>query len=1006
MIMKRKTAHTADRVLLCLLLVALLLPMLAVPASGEDAVVALNASGSRNGTLSVDPIENTDGFSSVLYNINNGLPTSDANAIAQTSDGFIWIGGYAGLIRYDGANFERIDPGTGIANVRCLYVDSSDRLWIGTNDSGVFVMSGGFLRRWDRADGLRSVSIRAIAEDRSGLIYITSVAGGIATVRDGEILTLLDDERIIDQSVPVLRLGSDGLIYGTTQEGDLFTLLDGNVHSFLGHNSCRVRGIHTILPDPEHPGRLFIGTDSTTVVCGTLDSNFSDLKVTDISPLSSVNCLEYINGKIWVCAGNGIGRIDGSGCSLLKNVPMGNSVEHVMTDFSGNLWFASSHQGVMKVVPNMFADLFARYGLPVTVVNSTCMLGSRLFIGTDTGLIVMDGDERVESIPLTMAMTASGKDLGFTDLLEMLDGVRIRNIYRDSQGNLWIPAWRKYGVIRYGDGMAVAFTREEGLWSDSVRTVTECADGSMLIPNSGGLSVIKGNRVKTGYGYEDGIVNGEILTVIEGFNGEYILGSDGDGIYVITVEGVRHIGTEDGLKSDIILRVKKSRFHDVYWVIAGNSLAYMTPDFRVTTVSFPYTNNFDLFEDSKGDLWILCSGGVYVLPGEDMLNGGDTDPVFFGIQSGLPYVATANSSSALTEDGDLFISGSEGVIKVNIEQPYDQKNIYKISVPYIEADGERFYADLSGTFNLPANARKITVYPYILNYSLTDPQISYKLSGFDSEYTTTDRSRLNPVDYTNLKIGSYHFLLTVRDPVSRMEQTALFNIVKGKEMSSGTMGTLVMNSASLLLMTGLFIFTSLYRKRGRPDDRLFLGLILTNLMMTLGESLSYLLEYLSHPIVRLLMIAGNTAFYIAMVFFPYLLLMYFESRLDPDSGKLRRKKLLYGIPCFLFVIVMLINLKTAWIFSIGENNSFISGKFDEMLFLPVIPVWIYLAVSLIRLIRIDKRLLAVLFVLLASMGAAEISFGGISSTSFFYTLILVCLHLSEMNRPLNEEVAL
>ena len=42
------------------------------------------------------------GYASVLYDRSNGLPTSEANAIATTSDGFIWIGSYSGLIRYDG----------------------------------------------------------------------------------------------------------------------------------------------------------------------------------------------------------------------------------------------------------------------------------------------------------------------------------------------------------------------------------------------------------------------------------------------------------------------------------------------------------------------------------------------------------------------------------------------------------------------------------------------------------------------------------------------------------------------------------------------------------------------------------------------------------------------------------------------------------------------------------------------------------------------------------------
>ena len=133
----------------------LLLLLFAYSACGET--VSMNASGVPNLALSVDPTERTEGFSAILYNNPNGLPTSEANAITETGEGFIWIGSYAGLIRYDGNTFERFDSTTGIANVRCLYVDSRDRLWIGTNDSGVFLLTGDSFRHWDKKDGLRSV---------------------------------------------------------------------------------------------------------------------------------------------------------------------------------------------------------------------------------------------------------------------------------------------------------------------------------------------------------------------------------------------------------------------------------------------------------------------------------------------------------------------------------------------------------------------------------------------------------------------------------------------------------------------------------------------------------------------------------------------------------------------------------------------------------------------------------------------------------------------------------
>lgn len=72
------------------------------------------------GTVSAkvpDTGEEEWGFSAIFYDNSNGLPASEANAIAQSRNGFIWIGGYSGLIRYDGNDFYRLDSSAGITSL-------------------------------------------------------------------------------------------------------------------------------------------------------------------------------------------------------------------------------------------------------------------------------------------------------------------------------------------------------------------------------------------------------------------------------------------------------------------------------------------------------------------------------------------------------------------------------------------------------------------------------------------------------------------------------------------------------------------------------------------------------------------------------------------------------------------------------------------------------------------------------------------------------------------------
>ena len=769
----------------CITLSGILLILLVLTvnqASGAEKVTARNSSGSLNRSLSVDPSTPMEGYLAILYNNRNGLSTSEANTIAQTEDGFIWIGSYSGLIRYDGNTFERMDSSLGIPSVTSLYADRKDRLWIGTNDSGLIMMERDQLQKWNRLNGGIAANIRSITEDEHGVMYVATTSGIAMIDPDLKDMTHIEDPRLSDAYIHDLRAGNDGLIYGLTQLGDLFALRNGEVVEYLHSEDCRVKGIVGILPDPRNPGYLYLGTEGSYVYYGSLEHNFGSMGVKDIAPLTYVERFEYIDGQIWICAGNGIGCVDSQGFRLLDNVPMNNSVGHVITDYEGNLWFTSTRQGVMKVVANHFSDFFENWNLPGAVVNSTCMYYNQLFIATDSGLMVLDNHGLVDSIPLTRAATASGEDLKSDDLLDLLSGVRIRSIIRDSKDRLWISAWRKLGLLCYDHGEVVVYTPEDGLFSGRIRVVYERRDGSIMVANTGGVSLIRDGRVTAGYGEEAGITDTEILTVTEGFADDMILGSDGGGIYIINEEGTRHIGLDDGLSSEVVMRIKRDDEHKVLWIVTSNLLACMTPDYQVTTLTnFPYSNNFDIYFSSLGEAWVINGDGIYVLPTEKLLNNEEgMKPQHYDVNNGLPCSATANSYSELTEDGDLYLAGSTGIAKINIEEIDTSLSNLKAAVPYIYLDGRRMYPEEDGSYTIPSRTRRLTICGYVFNYSLSDPQVSYCLEGFDTEMTTVSRSELKPIEYMNLSGGSYHFTMEVKDTLGQIINTVSFRINKEK----------------------------------------------------------------------------------------------------------------------------------------------------------------------------------------------------------------------------------
>ena len=99
---------------------------------------------------------------------------------------------------------------------------------------------------------------------------------------------------------------------------------------------------------------------------------------------------------------------------------MTTSVENMLIDHNGNLWYASSQQGVMKIVPNQFTDIFKKYKIPEGVVYTTCVYEDSIYIGTkNDGLIVIKGGKVLDELPVK----DGDED---KDLLKMLSDVKIR----------------------------------------------------------------------------------------------------------------------------------------------------------------------------------------------------------------------------------------------------------------------------------------------------------------------------------------------------------------------------------------------------------------------------------------------------------------------------------------------------------------------------------------------------------------------------------------------------
>lgn len=735
-------------------------------ASDTDAVSSATIYEEKNGGgYAVTGQLESVGYDSQLYNSSNGLPTSDANYVYADSKGYIWIGSYSGIIRYDGTVFERQDPSTGMTSGKVIFEDSNGNLWIGTNDNGVVVWDGINSVHYTYKDGLPSSTIRSFAEGSDGTVYIGTTSGVCYVDEDGSIISL-DSKSVGKAYIIRLVTGADGKVYGNTRDGDVFAINDRDVERFYMGKRLGVGNVSAIFADPDNEGKVFLGNEKGYIYYGDFGADVSDMEKIDVSPAINVSWISLECNRIWVIAETVVGYLDEDGKFIvLEDIPLNSAIETITEDYQGNLWLASTRQGVAKIVTNNFEDVTKASGLDDSVVNTTCLYKGILYIGTDDGLKAVDREYNIIENTLT----------------HFLEDTRIRCIIRDRNNDLWIATYNNSkGLVCYHpDGTITSYTEDGGFISNGVRSLSLTSDGSVLVGTNGGTVLITDGKIKKIINKNKGLDHTVCLTAIEDQEGRIMIGTDGGGIYIYDDYGIANYGREEGLTSDVILRIKWDKDRGVYWIITSNSIQYMQDGEIKEVKNFPYPNNFDIFFDESGNAWILSSYGIYCVSAQDMLEKENYEYKLFTTVNGLTSVPTGNSFSAIDDYGNLFISGRTGVYKVNINNFYHQLSDIKVGVKKILNGEKELYPDEDGKYVIPALAGRIQISPAVLNYSLSNPLIHMYLEGNMDPGITVNQAELTSLEFTGLPHGDYTLHIQILDEATlEVYQDETFSIEK------------------------------------------------------------------------------------------------------------------------------------------------------------------------------------------------------------------------------------
>ena len=694
--------------------------------------------------------KNFDSYIKTVYNNTNGLPGGVANDIASTSDGILWIGTYAGLYRHNGKEFRLMNEYESIKTVRCLYVDDDGRLFVGTNDNGLSILINEEITDvLTEKNGLPSDSVRCITSASDGRYYIgTSAELAVVEINDG--IRIVAKEPDVSSALR-LTADSEGHVAAVTSSGKLIILQNSKVTETASAYDEKF-----ISAEFSDDGKLFAATESNKIFVFSIkdENNLQFLQTINCGSMNHINSLSFYENVLFLCSDSGVGYIDykkDNSFHLVDTDLFNNSIDNMIEDYQGNLWFSSSRLGLLRMCETAFAEIYLSAGFSEAVVNTVIKFNNKIYFGTDEGLSMID----VES-----------GEPEENELTKKMRGLRIRCLMQDSKNRMWVCTYTKGLYCMNKAGKIEAFETDT---EQQFRVLLELSDGTIAAAGKKGITFLKNGEVTKRLTKANGLENQVVLTLSELSDGTLIAGTDGGGIAIIQHQSiVKLLRRQDGLTSNVILRTVNDYNGNTptgaFYAITSNGINYVDKDFSIHPLTnFPYSNNYDMIVRQDGNIFVLGSAGIFVVTRDELLSGKKVDYILLDLKRGLLGTLTANSWNYIDEENNLYLSCDTGASVLNLDA-YDKNNrSYRMQLKSVIVNGKRYLVQKDIPFVIPENSDSIEIVPEIINYSINNPYISLYMEGIDEYPNIMTQNELASVIYSNIAAGKYTFHISLLD---------------------------------------------------------------------------------------------------------------------------------------------------------------------------------------------------------------------------------------------------
>ena len=717
--------------------------------------------------FALDPSLDVSQYAHSGWKASEGFSKGLVRAIAQTPNGYLWLGTEFGLVRFDGVRAISWQPpgGEHLPNddIRSLLGAHDGRLWIGTFN-GLASWKDGKLTHYPELDGQ---IIEALLEDRDGVVWVggwVPSVGRLCRIQSGGIQCYGKDGRF-GFGVTALYQDSGGKLWVGVRDG-------------LWRWKPAVPKLYPI-PDPVHKIYSLTESDDGGILIAKT-SGIVKLKDGKVEPYPLPAALNFQpfkllrdrDGALWVGAAVDKGLLHiHDGRTDVFNRPDGlsdDSVSSLFEDREGNIWVGSVN-GLDRFRDFAVATISVPQGLSSGGVAS--ILAARdgsLWVGASDGLNRWNKGQITvyrKRSPTRGGSTASRDIAGKPEIREVTDSglpaSEAEALFEDDHGQIWVgtqsgvavfksdrflpinsvPPGLVYSIVSDKAGN-VWMSHQEGLlhlvegrvvehipWSKLGRQEPATAllhdtahGGFWLGFRDGGVAYFRDGQLRASYAGAEGLAGGYVRSFFEDRNGTLWAAAEG-GLSGIKNGRVLTLTSRNGLPCNTVHWMMEDDTHSV-WLYLACGLVRMAPSELEASASNPkrmiHTTVFD------------SSDGV----GNHRFTGG------------------YNAIVAETGDGRLWFLALGGVSVLDPHHIEKNKLPPPVHIEQVTADDKTY--DATNGIRLHPGLRNLAIDYTAL--SLVAPEkvrFRYKLDGVDPDWREVVNDR--EVQYSNLGPGKYRF---------------------------------------------------------------------------------------------------------------------------------------------------------------------------------------------------------------------------------------------------------